>query len=672
MSFVIDRPFMAVTDMSGLFAAAALGIRPADAGGVADWAAKHRRIAEGTSAHPGRWDHDWAPFLVEIMDCLSPDHPCATVTVMKSVQTGGTEVVTNWLGFIIDRVPGACLVVHPTIGAGEDWVREKLNPTIEVTPVLARKVAQQRSRSDAGSTFMHKKFAGGFISITGANSAAGLRQKSIRFAVLDDWDQFTDDLDGQGDPTAMVDARQTTYLGAGISKQLRVSTPIDKATSNVYKGFQESDQRHFEVPCPHCDDRQVLEFENMSWPGKDDDETGPDCKPEEACFSCIHCGCDIEESEKPQMLRDGVWRAKFSGEGRQPGFHIWSAYSRFEFWADIARKYEASKGDRAATKAFTNLVLGLPFDSKGEAAKWEDLFARRDAYKKETVPDGAYYLTCAVDVQKDGLYFVVKGWGDRHRSWTVDYDFIAGTTTEEGDAWDELKTLLARKYPTALGGELGIGLVGVDSGYRADSVYEFVKYKRGILALKGQGGNGVPAIVQGRRAEIVRAGRKAGQKKRRSIRVWHIGTWDLKSTFYEYQARKVAAKDPHDCTVAEFIGFPSDADEIYFQQITSEARVEKKSRGRTIFEWVADGDNHYLDCEIYNMALADQAGLWKFQPHDWARLREACKPQPGAQKDMDALFDGRAVAVAPPKSETDTQEAPPTEEWVEQRDDWLN
>jgi phage terminase large subunit GpA-like protein len=53
-----------------------------------------------------------------------------------------------------------------------------------------------------GSTKKKIKFArsNGYVLLAGANSAAGLRQRTVRYAIEDDLDQWPDDLDGQGSP----------------------------------------------------------------------------------------------------------------------------------------------------------------------------------------------------------------------------------------------------------------------------------------------------------------------------------------------------------------------------------------------------------------------------------------------------------------------------------------
>ena len=59
------------------------------------------RARQGAS-EPGPWRTSRVPFLGEIMDVLSPDHPSHRVVFVKSAQVGGTEVGLNWMGWIID------------------------------------------------------------------------------------------------------------------------------------------------------------------------------------------------------------------------------------------------------------------------------------------------------------------------------------------------------------------------------------------------------------------------------------------------------------------------------------------------------------------------------------------------------------------------------------------
>ena len=100
------------------------------------WFQNHREVPDG-GAVAGKWRNSTAYYLVEPMDALSPDDPCEQVVIIKPAQSGGSAVAENWLGFIMHRTPGPAMYVGPTVIAAKDWFEEKLQPTIEATPVLA-------------------------------------------------------------------------------------------------------------------------------------------------------------------------------------------------------------------------------------------------------------------------------------------------------------------------------------------------------------------------------------------------------------------------------------------------------------------------------------------------------------------------------------------------------
>ena len=59
--------------------------------------------------------------------------------------------------------------------------------------------------------------------MTGANSAVGLRSMSARFLFLDEIDAYPGDVEGEGDPVALAEARARTF--GRRRKALLVSTP---------------------------------------------------------------------------------------------------------------------------------------------------------------------------------------------------------------------------------------------------------------------------------------------------------------------------------------------------------------------------------------------------------------------------------------------------------------
>ena len=198
----------------------------------------------------------------EIMESLSPSSPVERVVFMKAAQTGATEAGNNFIGFIIHQAPGPILAVQPTVELAKRNSQQRIDPLIEESAELRKIVAPARSR-DSGNTVLAKRFPGGQLVLTGANSATGLRSMPARYVFLDEVDAYPGDVDGEGDPIALAEARTATF---GHRKKLfLVSTPTIKGLSRIEREYEASDQRRYFVPCPHCGAMQWLQFERLRW-----------------------------------------------------------------------------------------------------------------------------------------------------------------------------------------------------------------------------------------------------------------------------------------------------------------------------------------------------------------------------------------------------------------------
>jgi phage terminase large subunit GpA-like protein len=208
---------------------------------------------------------------------------------MKGAQVGATEMGLNWLGYIIDNVPGPTLVVAPTVDMAKAQTKTRLDPMIASCPTISVKVSEPRSR-DGTNTMMLKEFPGGFIGMTGANSGAALRSKPIKNLMLDEIDAYPSNVSGEGDPVNLALARTRTFPRRKI---FMASTPTTAGRSRIEKAYQESEQKRFYVPCPKCGGYQVLKWSRVKWePGK----------PREAWYECEHCACRIENWEKETIF----------------------------------------------------------------------------------------------------------------------------------------------------------------------------------------------------------------------------------------------------------------------------------------------------------------------------------------------------------------------------------
>jgi phage terminase large subunit GpA-like protein len=597
-----------------------------------EWAQKYRVVAEGTSAHPGKWDNERTPFLKDVMDCMRAADPARRVTLAKSVQVSGSEGISNILGWIIDTAPGPTLVVHPTIEAGRDWTVEKFEPMIEATKRLAKKIRDVTVRGRDGSTLKRKRFPGGSIVVTGANSPAGLRQKSIRTLICDDVDEFPLSIGGQGDPLELARARKTSFEKSGQDKELNVSTPTVKSVSRIWKQYEAGTQGRWHVPCPHCDAEQVLEFggKNEPWGLKFEKVA-----PHRAHYVCRAHGCVIQHWQLEGMNARGRWIHAMPFPGREPSFHLNSLISPFTTWDHIAAKWVDAQGDPEKLKAFINLQLGEPWDEAGDRPKAEELLARRETWQHGTIPRGVLLTTLSADVQGDGIWYHRIGWGRDRQSWSLEHGFLPGDTgTEQGSAFQALDIIAKRRLRDEFGNERAADAIGIDANYQTDVVVAFCKIRLNCFPLRGEDGWKQPAWNN---RPSAREFSERGKPRRKGAKTYPVGTWPLKQR--HYGALKVKKADDVVEYPPSYQHFNQDWTESDFRQLLSEVFAIQRHRksGKVTQGWhQVEADNHLLDCTIYGMALAEKLGLSTKSPAEWEWLERRWPRQAQEQR---TLFD---------------------------------
>ncbi|WP_165791812.1 phage terminase large subunit family protein [Thalassospira marina] len=625
-----------------IFAALARGIAPDEIVLPSQWARENLIVADGPLAGE-KWSAELTPYATEILDCLAPDNGITRVSVRKSAQVGMTGAMIAWLATIMAVTPARAMLVFPTIAAVQEFNREKFSPSIEQTKALRNKVREAGTRSAQKSTALSKRFPGGSLVLTGANSASDLRSKTIKFMCCDEVDEWPLDLDKQGDPMDMVNARQIAFHATGDYKKFEGSTPTIKGISRIDNAFEEGDQRFYECPCPGCGHYQRLIF------GGKDVKHGLKFNrayPYNAYYICINCGCPIEHHQKRAMVQAGRWRATKAGDGRHPSFHIDALSSLVTTWDKVAEEFLNAKDDPNKLKAFTNLWLGEAWEEKGDAPDWQRLFVRRESYPARTIPVGGLVITVGCDVQTDGIYYEVVAWGRDRKSWSIDAGFLGGNTADPNDrVWLELDAIYARRYPDAYGNYWAADALAVDSGYNSNQVYLWTRSRPKARAIKGSGDRGKAAISAApTKVEI----NFNGKRSKRGAELWHVGTWDLKATFYA-DLNKDGLRDGlgADSDPAGYCYFTELHDEQFFRQITAEYLKKGTKNGRTTLTWEASGPNHLLDCRIYNMAMASHLGVDRLTEYEWMALE---KNRTAAPK----VPQGDLLDRATPVAETET------------------
>jgi phage terminase large subunit GpA-like protein len=456
-----------VADDAGIAAAWWRGLEPPAVATVSDWAETFRVWAGRTTAAAGRYRLDRVPYLREPMDALGERSGVQRVVVMKAARLGFTEgLVTNLVGYAMHQAPGPILVVVPTRDIAVRLARESIEPMCESTPEVAVRLGKKRGTGARHAT-LHKEFPRGSLTIVGARSAAALRQTSARYLLIDELDGCERNVQGEGSPVAIAEARARTY---GLQRKVvLISSPTEHGRSLIESEFLATDQRHFLVPCVHCGHRQHLVVEQLTWTSG---------APETATYTCVACRAPLVEGDKPALLAGGAWVATATrSRPRTRGYHLSALYSPSEWctWADVAREAEAAAADVARDRVYRNTFLGESIVERHDVPDWQRLRERQTSDPLGRVPAGALFLTAGIDVQRDRLEFHLWGWGRDRRRWLVDVRVCDGDI--ETDApWTALRALLDRTWPTVAGDhQVPLSRAALDTRFRPARCQAFAK-----------------------------------------------------------------------------------------------------------------------------------------------------------------------------------------------------
>ena len=688
-TFTADLPGVA-DGRRTLFAELARLAKPEAELSVSEFADRYRVVSpESGSPFPGPWRTDRVSYVREPTDCLHPDHPSRRVTLKFSAQTGKSEVGVNWFCFIVDRAPGPMLTVLPTGAESIKYNRVKIQPTVDASPRIRRRVRPENSRDEAASTTAFKRFAGGFNQITSASSSKGLQMVSIRWLILDEISGFLRDVDGRGSPSSQARSRLKAF--GDLAKELALSTPGMAGECEISDLYDASDRRRFYIPCPHCGDFGTLKYDKMLAPSP--------ATSNRAAFVCEGCGGVLEEAHRGPMVTGGRWVPTWVPDdaepvpavipaaeiedyavppctgrvsGREPGYAIW-AYSPMESWSDIWTRGQAARADPAMLKVFTQQDLGEPYEPKNDTPDWEKLLGARKAWKRGVVPWPAAVLTGFIDVQGNRFEWGLWAWGEGFQGWLVDRGVIAHDYTDD-QAWAAIDALTARRWPTAGGGEVDVLHWGIDTGAFSQALYDRVGRRHTLLATKGDNRPSAAPLKKGRADLRDHRGRSIAGRR---LNLAFIGNFDLKLSIYEGLRSLVAGPEPGGAWRPGTLHLPDWIGEDELRQLTAEVLIDpreyeagaaNKRRGALIKtgerrEWrkKPHQPNEALDIVVGARALAWGEGAGQLTASEW-RERAAAAHRVGEQA---TLFSAPLVEPGTP-----AKASPPTrgvsEEQIEQ------
>ncbi len=431
-----------------------------------EWSNRFRKLPRETSKEHGDYDTSRTPYAREIMENLSARSPVIRTIVMKAAQVGMSEVGLNYLGYIAHVAQGPCMVVCPTILMAKRYSDTRIRPMIRLSDVLLKLFGDPDSKSN-GQSQLFKRFPGGHIVLTGANSGASLRSLPARFMIFEEPDAYPPDVDGEGSAVDIVAARGFTY--GYRRKEYLNCTPKLASSSIIYAEFLSGDQRTYCMPCPgpDCGALWAWDQSTFRWDGDD---------PFSAHHVCPHCEFRVEEREhKASMMAAGVWVPKVTDPPRGmprsyylPGFL--SPVGMLE-WSTIAKDAIAAPTNYSRAKTYYNTHLGLPWTDATDAPDPDEILrvASLSPYKAREVPEWGVMLKGGADIGQDHIELHVWAIGPGQRRHLVENVRLTGQVYDP-DLWARLTQTLKRGYVHPNGAVMRISHTFIDRGKWPDVV----------------------------------------------------------------------------------------------------------------------------------------------------------------------------------------------------------
>lgn len=575
---------MKVNNSSKLIGLFLSSFRPPVKMNVAQWSERYRVIEKG-NAEAGRVNLNRIPYQREPMESFTDPDVKETVLCWAS-QTGKTFLLQNLIGYLADLDPCQILVKYPTQGSAESFSRNKLTPMFEETPRLSGLLGNNKQK-DSDNTISYKRFKGGAISFIGSNSPSGLRQRSCRVVIQDEISADPASAGDEGNPQILADRRAESFSNAIFVK---ASTPTVKGSCAITEKMEQSDFRKWYVPCPHCAEKQSLEWANVKW-----DEG----RPESARMECIKCKKHYSDAERIKAIAKGRWIAtKPENAGNKiRGYHLNCLYRLIgnkpqydnALHQLVCEFLVAKRSGTESLKSFANTQWAEAWEDTHQTLETDKIAVRGENYTPQSLPIEVQKITGGADVQKERIELFVAGWGESEECWAIEYKVFHGDTNKPG-VWDEFREyLLNASYKKTDGNNLVFSTVLIDSGNgtQQNAILDFSAPLRryGIYGCKGIERAGIhpPELV------------KLSTNNARKIHQYMVGTRIAKTIIYDRLTLKEKG--------AGFIHFPKDQgfDDRYYKQLTSERKIQKYAHGRAYHTFIAykGQRNEALDVFVY-------------------------------------------------------------------------
>ncbi len=429
-------------------------------------------------------------------------------------------------------------------------------------------------------------FRGMTVYLHGSYTGGAYRNKSLGMAVLDELDAHPV-LPGQGTTADLARGRVKMPRN---SKLLGFSTP-KMESGQTWKEYLSGTQEQMFVKCPHCNHMQPLEWKGMRFDHCRDLAEGwmMDRVLTDTYYEC-EMGCKIQQSEKTFLFDEWEFRATATPtKANKRSAKISDLYSPFVTWGELAEEWIEAQKDVKKLQHLIQERFGEAYREGGGELKETDVLRLRQKYKKGTCPVKPAVVVMTVDVQKSTMKFVKSVFTKRGDLYVIDWG--------ETGTWE----MLLDEFNTPITGPDGedcpvtVGLVDEGDGNRHLEVRRFcLPLLPDVFPVKGRGKGQAKDLVYQSSPYYV-----DGQY----MRTYHVSDHAFKRELLFDRIKHDKKNENYD-KPRLYLPRARDVDPGFVSELLNEHLEFKKNKsGYEQWTWVKTGDNDYLDCLKYALAL---------------------------------------------------------------------
>ncbi len=357
------------------------------------------------------------PYLREPLERIG-DKKTRHITLCFGTQAGKTLLMILGMLYRICRDGQDAMWVLPNGDLAKSFSKSRWQKFVRACKQAAALVPKthrgQFDKTLFGFTEQH--FINLVLNFVGSNSPANLSSRPVGLLWMDETDKYGDQSRYEAGALDLAIERTKNYPFPLVVKS---STPT-WADRMIWQDWLRSDQRHYFLPCPRCEQRIRLQFTvktedhgicGLRWWRDEESESKTNGMWDyekvamNAHYRCQLCGKEIAEFERPMMLEAGVWQPQNPmAEPGRFGYQLSSMYSI------ISQKTSFSGVSIQWLTAGENIKERQNFINSWLAEPWDDVrgFDLEDVKRETIVIPSGITAIMGVDTQEDHWWALVR------------------------------------------------------------------------------------------------------------------------------------------------------------------------------------------------------------------------------------------------------------------------